>query len=127
MRTNISSGSMWENRYGYSRVVVTGSRAYVAGTVAVDETGRIMGKGHAGQQAAYIFEKINKYILEAGFDKKDVVRTRIFTTDIRHSEDIGREHAKFFKDINPVTSMLEVKALIHQDMLVEIEADLEKI
>lgn len=102
-------------------------RAYVAGTVAVDETGKIMGKGHAGEQTAYILKKINKYILEAGFKKEDIVRTRIFTTDIRYSEDIGKEHAVFFKDINPVTSMLEVKALIHQDMLVEIEADLEKI
>ncbi|QNL21355.1 RidA family protein [Hyphobacterium sp. CCMP332] len=127
MRKNISSGSMWENRYGYSRVVVTNKRAYVAGTVAVDETGRIMGKGHAGEQTAYILKKINKYILEAGFKKEEIVRTRIFTTDIRYSEDIGKEHALFFKDIYPVTSMLEVKALIHQDMLVEIEADLEKI
>ncbi|MEQ8358938.1 MAG: Rid family hydrolase [Cytophagales bacterium] len=127
MRKNISSGSMWENRYGYSRVVTMNKRAYVAGTVAVDETGKIMGKGHAGEQTAYILKKINKYILEAGFKKEDIVRTRIFTTDIRYSEDIGKEHAVFFKDINPVTSMLEVKALIHQDMLVEIEADLEKI
>lgn len=127
MRKNISSGSMWENRYGYSRMVTMNKRAYVAGTVAVDETGKIMGKGHAGEQTAYILKKINKYILEAGFKKEDIVRTRIFTTDIRYSEDIGKEHAIFFKDINPVTSMLEVKALIHQDMLVEIEADLEKI
>lgn len=117
---------MWEKRYSYSRVVVVGNRAYVAGTVAVDEEGRIMGKGNAGVQTAYILQKINKYINEAGFAKEDIVRTRMFTTDIRNSENIGLEHAKFFNDINPVTSMLEVKALIHQDMLVEIEADLEK-
>ncbi len=126
MRKNISSESMWEKRYSYSRVVVVGNRAYVAGTVAVDEEGRIMGKGNAGVQTAYILQKINKYINEAGFAKEDIVRTRMFTTDIRNSENIGLEHAKFFNDINPVTSMLEVKALIHQDMLVEIEADLEK-
>lgn len=126
MRKNISSESMWEKRYAYSRIVVIGNRAYVAGTVAVDEDERIMGKGRADMQAAYIFEKINKYITKAGFRKEDIVRTRIYTTDIRHSEDIGQEHAKFFKDIKPVTSILEVKALIHQDMLVEIEADLEK-
>lgn len=126
MRKNISSNSMWENRYAYSRVVVIGKRAYVSGTVAVDEEGTIIGRSRPDQQAAYIFKKIEKYINEAGFVKEDIVRTRMFTTDIRHSEEIGYEHGKFFKGIEPASTMVEVKALIHRDMLVEIEVDLEK-
>ena len=117
---------MWEKRYSYSRVVVNGNRAYVAGTVSVDEEGTIVGRSKPEVQAEFILNKIEKYINQAGFKKEDIVRTRAFTTDIRHSEEIGHVHGAFFKGIDPAFTMVEVQALIHKDLLVEIEADLEK-
>ncbi len=126
MKKQITSNTIWENRYSYSRVIVVNNRAYVAGTVAIDENGQIQGKGKPEEQVNYILNKIEKYIVEAGFERKDIVRTRMFVTDIRHSEEMGKVHGEFFKNINPVFSMVEVSALIHFDMLVEIEVDLEK-
>lgn len=119
-RINYPSGAKWEDIVGYSRAVQVGNHLEVAGTVATDDNG-VVGKGDPYKQTHFILSKIDKVLLNAGFTMKDVVRTRIFVTDITRWEDIGRAHGEFFKDIKPVTSMVEVKALIDPDYLVEIE------
>jgi enamine deaminase RidA (YjgF/YER057c/UK114 family) len=120
-RINISSGAKWEDIVGYSRAVKVGNVIEVSGTAAVDGGG-VVGKGNAYEQTKFIIMKIEKALKEAGSSLKDVVRTRIFVTDISRWEEIGKAHGEFFKDIKPATSMVEVKALIDPDMLVEIEA-----
>jgi enamine deaminase RidA (YjgF/YER057c/UK114 family) len=119
-RINYPSGAKWEDIVGYSRAVQVGAQLEVAGTVATDENG-IVGKGDPYKQTHFILGKIEKVLLSAGFGMKDVVRTRIFVTDISRWEDIGRAHGEYFRDIRPVTSMIEVKALIDPEYLVEIE------
>jgi enamine deaminase RidA (YjgF/YER057c/UK114 family) len=114
------SGAKWESIVGYSRAVQVGDHLEVAGTVATDESG-VVGKGDPYRQTQFILEKIARVLASAGFSLGDVVRTRIFVTDISRWEDIGRAHGEFFKDIRPVTSMVEVSALIDPDYLVEIE------
>ena len=121
-RHNISTGTQWEELVGYSRAVRIGNVIEVAGTTAVDETGRTVGSGDPAAQARYCLGKIEKALAAAGASLKDVVRTRMFVTDISRWEEIGRVHGEFFRDIRPVTSMVEVKALISPDLLVEIEA-----
>ncbi len=120
-RINISSGAKWESLIGYSRAVRVGNCIEVAGTTAVNgET--IIGHGDAYAQTVVILTKIESALQEAGASMKDVVRTRIFTTDISKWEEIGKAHGEFFKDIRPVSTMVEVKALINPALLVEIEA-----
>ena len=121
-RLNISSGTKWEEQVGYSRAVRVGNVIEVAGTTAVDEHGQTIGLDDAAAQTRYILAKIEKALAAAGASLKDVVRTRMFVTDITRWEEIGRVHGEFFKDIRPVTSMLEVSSLISSDLLVEIEA-----
>ncbi len=121
-RLNISSGTKWEEQVGYSRAVRVGNVIEVAGTTAVDEHGQTVGLDDAAAQTRYILAKIEKALAAAGASLKDVVRTRMFVTDITRWEEIGRVHGEFFKDIRPVTSMLEVSSLISSDLLVEIEA-----
>jgi len=120
-RINISSGAKWEDIVGYSRAVKVGNVIEVSGTAAVDGGG-VVGKGNAYEQTKFIIMKIEKALKEAGSELKDVVRTRIYVTDISRWEEIGKAHGEFFKNIKPATSMVEVKALIEPDMLVEIEA-----
>ena len=120
-RENISSGAKWEDIVGYSRVVRMGNIVEVAGTVAVDDNG-LVGKGSAYEQAKFIFQKIEKSLAQAGAFMEDVVRTRMYVTDISRWEEVGRAHGEFFKNIKPVTTMVEVKGLIDPEMLVEIEA-----
>jgi len=120
-RINISSGAKWEDIVGYSRAVKVGNVIEVSGTAAVDDGG-VVGKGNAYEQTKFIIMKIEKALKEAGSELKDVVRTRIYVTDISRWEEIGKAHGEFFKEIKPATSMVEVKALIEPDMLVEIEA-----
>ena len=120
-RINISSGAKWEDIVGYSRAVKVGNVIEVSGTAAVDGGG-VVGKGNAYEQTKFIILKIEKALKEAGSELKDVVRTRIYVTDISRWEEIGKAHGEFFKEIKPATSMVEVKALIEPDMLVEIEA-----
>lgn len=107
---------------GYSRAVQIGNQLEISGTVAVDEGGELVGKGDHYQQTRFILEKIEKVLIKAGFELKDVVRTRMFVTDISHWEEIGRAHGEFFQKIKPVTSMVEISKLIDSDHLVEIEA-----
>lgn len=121
-RTNISSGTKWEKTVGYSRAVRIGHNIYVAGTTAVDgET--IVGKGNSYEQAKFIFEKIHKALNEAGAEMEHVVRTRMYITDRAHWDGVAKAHGEVFKDIMPAATMVVVKALINDDLLVEIEAD----
>ena len=121
MRKNISSGAPWEDVVGYSRAVRVGNHIEVAGTTAV-ENGQNIGVGDAYAQTIFILEKIKKAIVEAGGQLEDVVRTRIFVTDISQWEDVGRAHGAFFKNIKPAATMVEVSRLIDDELLVEIEA-----
>jgi enamine deaminase RidA (YjgF/YER057c/UK114 family) len=120
-RINISSGAKWEDIVGYSRAVRVGNMIEVAGTTAVDERGEIVGVNNPYEQTKYILAKIEKALIEAGASMKDVVRTRIFVTDISKWEEIGKAHGEFFKEIKPAASMIEVKGLINPELLVEIE------
>ena len=118
----ISSGAKWEEIVGYSRAVRAGSIVEVAGTTAVDENGQVVGAGDSYLQTRFIINKIERALKEAGASLQDVVRTRIFVTNIQDWEAIGRAHAEFFREIRPATTMVEVKALISPELLVEIEA-----
>ncbi len=120
-RINISTGAPWEHIVGYSRAVRLGNLVEVSGTIA-NEKGQLVGKGDAYAQTICILGKISKVLEEVGAALSDVVRTRIYVTDIRLWEEVGRAHGKFFKDIKPATSMVEVAQLIEPLYLVEIEA-----
>jgi enamine deaminase RidA (YjgF/YER057c/UK114 family) len=121
-RINISSGAKWEAIVGYSRAVRIGNIIEVAGTTAVDENGQVVGPGDPGEQTKFILSKIEKALTSTGATLKDVVRTRMFVTNIADWEKIGRAHGLYFKDIKPVATMVEVKSLISPELLVEIEA-----
>ena len=121
MRQNISSGAAWEEIVGYSRAVRIGNVVEVAGTTAVDPAGNVVGGDDPGEQTRYILQKIEKALAEAGATMADVVRTRIFVTDISRWEAVGRAHGEFFRDIRPVATMVEVSGLIGPELLVEIE------
>ncbi|MSP14519.1 MAG: RidA family protein [Chloroflexi bacterium] len=121
-RVNISSGVKWEDIIGYSRAVRVGATIEVAGTTAVDERGEVVGLDDPYRQAHYIFSKIEKALQQAGGTLADVVRTRMFVTDIRSWEEIGRAHGEYFQQIKPVATMVEIRALIDPRMLVEVEA-----
>jgi enamine deaminase RidA (YjgF/YER057c/UK114 family) len=120
-RINISSGAKWEDIVGYSRAVRVGNTIEVAGTTAVDENGQVVGAGDPYEQTKYALGKIERALQAAGASLKDVVRTRIFVTDIRQWEEIGQAHGEFFCKIRPAATMVEVKALISPELLVEIE------
>lgn len=124
-RRNISSGAKWESVVGYSRAVQTGDRIEVSGTVAADED--LGGADDFYGQTVSILRKIKGVLEQAGFSPGDVVRTRIYVTDISKWEEVGRAHGEFFKDIRPATSMVEVKGLIDPRYLVEVEATAEKV
>lgn len=120
-RKNISSGAKWEDIVGYSRAVRIGNVVEVSGTAPVDGD-KVIGAGDAYTQAKYCLQKIEKALREAGANIKDVIRTRMFVTDISLWEEYARAHGEYFKDIKPATSMIEVKSLIDPQMLIEIEA-----
>ena len=120
-RINIPAGTIWEDVVGYSRAVKIGNVIEVSGTAAVDN-GQVVGKGNAYEQTKFILEKIKRTLESLGSGMDDVIRTRIYVTDISKWEEIGKAHGEFFKDIKPATSMVEVKSLIDPEMIVEIEA-----
>ena len=121
-RTNYSSGAKWESIVGYSRAVKVNNTIEVTGTVSIDDDGKTVGEGDAYAQTKCIIEKISKVLERAGATLNDVVRTRMFVTDISRWEEYGKAHGEFFKDIRPCTSMIEVKGLIDPAYLIEIEA-----
>jgi len=120
-RINVSSGTIWEDKIGYSRAVRIGKLIEVSGTAAIDRD-RIFAPGDPYQQTRFIIQKIEKALDDAGGSLKDVVRTRIYVTNIKDWDAIGRAHGEFFKIIKPVTTMVEVKSLIDPNFVVEIEA-----
>ncbi len=119
-RQNIGSGTSWENTVGYSRAVRIGNVVEVSGTTAVDGD-QIIGKGDPYLQTQFIFQKIEKALIEAGASLEDVVRTRMYVTDISAWEEIGKAHGAYFREIKPCATMVEVKGLIDPDLQVEIE------
>lgn len=120
-RRNISSGAVWEDSIGYSRAVRIGNVIEVAGTTATDGD-RVIGIGNPYEQTKYTLQKIEKALQQAGATLQDVVRTRIYVTDISQWEEVGRAHGEFFRDIKPAATMVQVSALIDPEQLVEIEA-----
>ena len=121
-RTNYSSGARWEDIVGYSRAVKIGNTVEVTGTVAVDDNSNLVGGNSAYEQTKFIIQKIEKVLQKAGASLQDVVRTRMFVTDISRWEEYGKAHGEFFKDIKPCTTMVEVSKLISPEYLIEIEA-----
>jgi len=123
LRRIVPAGTIWGDVVGYSRAVRTGNMIMVSGTAPSDERGNIVGKGDVYAQTVYAIRKIEKALQELGGSLDQVVRTRIYTTDITGWKEIARAHREFFGKVKPANSIVEVTSLIDPDMLVEIEAD----
>ena len=123
-RINISSGAKWEELVGYSRIVKAGNLVFVTGTVAIDDDGNVVGENDPYTQTKYIIQKVEKLLAKIDASLEDVVRTRMFVTDISKWEEIGRAHGEFFGEIKPATTMVEISKLISPEYMVEIEFEL---
>lgn len=121
-RKRISSGTQWESKVGYSRAVQAGSEVHISGTTATADDGEIAGKGDAYKQTKQALQNIEKALRGTDASIEDVVRTRMFVTDIDDWEAVGEAHSEVFDDVRPATSMVEVDRLIDSELLVEIEA-----
>jgi enamine deaminase RidA (YjgF/YER057c/UK114 family) len=121
-RTKVFTGSPWETTVGYCRAIRVGNRIEVAGTTAMKE-GEVVGEGNAYEQARFVLETIEKALLELGAAMSDVIRTRMFVTDISLWEEFGRAHGEYFREVQPVATMVEVKALIDPRLMIEIEVE----
>lgn len=124
-RQRYFSGTKWESIVGYSRAIRVGERIYVTGTTATDENGAIVGVGDAYAQTVQAIRNIERALKGLGVGLENVVRTRMFVTDISRWEEYGRAHGEFFGEIKPCATMVEVSALVDADMLIEIEVDAE--
>lgn len=124
-RQNISSGAKWEDIVGYSRAVRIGNRIYLTGTTAIDEAGNIVGVGDAYRQTVQVIRNIERALVRAGATLANVVRNRMYVTDISRWEEYGRAHREFFGEIRPCATMIEVRKLIDPQMLIEIESEAE--
>jgi enamine deaminase RidA (YjgF/YER057c/UK114 family) len=122
-RQNIGSGTIWEQKFGYSRAVRLGNQVFVAGTAPVDENNNTVGGNDMYAQARYCWTKIERALTEAGAKFTDVVRIRTFVTDISRWEDAARAQGEIFHDIRPVATLVQVSALVRSDLLLEIEVD----
>lgn len=122
-RTRVATGTRWEPVVGYSRAVRVGNQVWVSGTTSTDAAGAVVGVGDAGMQTRQTLANIASALERAGASLEDVVRTRIYVTDISQWEAVGRAHGEVFATIRPATSMIEISRLIDPDMLVEIEAE----
>lgn len=124
-RQKISSGTKWEDLVGYSRAVRVGSRIYITGTTATDPNGNIVGVNDGYAQTVQVILNIERALHEAGATLANIVRTRMFVTDISRWQEYGRAHKEYFDLIRPCATMVEVRALIHPEMLIEIEGEAE--
>jgi enamine deaminase RidA (YjgF/YER057c/UK114 family) len=122
-RRNISSGTPWESKVGYSRAVRVRNHVWVAGTTASDVSGTVVAVGNAGEQTRYILQKVERALAETGASLRDVVRTRLYVTNIADWQAVGSVHGEFFGDIRPASTMVEVAKLVDPQHLVEIEVD----
>jgi len=122
-RTRISSGTVWEKKYGYSRAVQVGDLVVVAGTTAVDDDGAVVGTGSPYAQAKFIYEKIERALRQAGSSLRDVVRVRTFVVDMSRWEEVARVQGEVFAEIRPAATLVQVNALVSPELLVEIEVD----
>ncbi len=122
-RKHVSTGTPWEKVHGYSRALRVGNLVYVSGTTASDEQGNVIGVGNVYTQTSYALQKVERALHEAGARLEDVVRTRLFVTDISQWEEVSRAHAEYFGAIRPVSTMVQVSQLVDPKHMVEIEVD----
>ena len=122
-RKKISSGTIWEKKFGYSRAIVAGNCVFVAGTTAVDDSGNVVGGDDPYEQSRFIYAKIERALRDAGASMKDVVRVRTFVTDISRWEDVARAQGEVFSEIRPAATLVQITALVDPRLLVEIEVD----